>query len=77
MHDLVIRGGTVVDSTGDPARTADVAVSDGVITDVGLVDGPARRVIVGDRLRWIMERDDGPSDVPAPAGYERALAISS
>ena len=44
-HDLVIRGGTVVDGTGAPARTADVAVTGGVITDVGRVDGAARRVI--------------------------------
>jgi N-acyl-D-amino-acid deacylase len=35
MHDLVIRGGTVVDGTGAPARTADVAVDDGFITGVG------------------------------------------
>ena len=28
-HDLVIRGGTVVDGTGAPARTADVAITDG------------------------------------------------
>ena len=34
-HDLVIRGGNVVDGTGAPARTADVAVDDGVITEVG------------------------------------------
>ena len=38
-HDLVIRGGTVVDGTGAPARTADVAIADGVITEVGAVDG--------------------------------------
>ncbi|HEY2997769.1 MAG TPA: amidohydrolase family protein, partial [Acidimicrobiales bacterium] len=48
MHDLVIRGGTVVDGTGAPARTADVAVSDGVVTAVGRVDGPARREIDAD-----------------------------
>ena len=35
MHDLVIQGGTVVDGTGAPARTADITVSDGVITGVG------------------------------------------
>lgn len=33
--DLVIRGGTVVDGTGGPARVADVAVDDGVVVDVG------------------------------------------
>ena len=45
MHDVVIRGGTVVDGTGAPARTADVAVTDGVVTDVGRCDGPARREV--------------------------------
>ena len=46
MHDLVIRGGTVVDGTGAPARTADVAVDGGRITEVGIlrrrVGQPAR-----------------------------------
>jgi len=49
-HDLVIRGGTVVDGTGAPARTADVAVRDGVITEVGRVDGAAARAIDADGL---------------------------
>ncbi|HEY3671927.1 MAG TPA: amidohydrolase family protein [Acidimicrobiia bacterium] len=50
MHDLVIRGGTVVDGTGAPARTADVAVTDGVVTEVGRVSDGARRVIDADGL---------------------------
>jgi N-acyl-D-amino-acid deacylase len=51
MHDLVIRGGTVVDGTGGPSRTADVAVDDGVITAVGeLESGAARRSIDADGL---------------------------
>src|SRR5436190_17956603 len=33
--DLVIRGGRVVDGTGAPAFDADVAISDGHITDIG------------------------------------------
>ena len=43
MHDLVVEGGTVVDGTGVPARTADIAVSDGRITDVGTLSGQAAR----------------------------------
>ena len=35
MHDLVIRGGTVVDGTGAEPRVADVAIDNGVITAVG------------------------------------------
>jgi N-acyl-D-amino-acid deacylase len=47
-HDLVIRGGTVVDGTGAKARTADVAISEGVVTDVGAVDGRGREEIDAD-----------------------------
>jgi N-acyl-D-aspartate/D-glutamate deacylase len=50
MHDLIIRAGTVVDGTGAAARTADVAIDDGVITDVGRVDGPARETLDADGL---------------------------
>jgi N-acyl-D-aspartate/D-glutamate deacylase len=48
MHDVVIRGGTVADGTGAPARTADIAVTDGLVTEVGRVDGPAHLVIDAD-----------------------------
>ena len=51
MHDLVIRGGTVVDGTGAPSRTADVAVDDGIITEVGdLESAAAQRTIDADGL---------------------------
>lgn len=46
--DLVIRGGSIVDGTGAPARTADVAVSDGRIAEVGRVTGKAKREIDAD-----------------------------
>ncbi|MDQ1435893.1 MAG: hypothetical protein QOF59_2709, partial [Actinomycetota bacterium] len=49
-HDLVIRGGTVVDGAGAPARTADVAVAGGVITEVGRVEGSGTRTIDADGL---------------------------
>ena len=50
MHDLVIRGGTVIDGTGADAVTADVAITDGVVTEVGRVDGEARRTLDADGL---------------------------
>jgi N-acyl-D-aspartate/D-glutamate deacylase len=49
-HDLVIRGGTVVDGTGAAPRTADVAISHGVVTEVGRVDGVARKELDADGL---------------------------
>jgi N-acyl-D-aspartate/D-glutamate deacylase len=50
MHDLVIRGGFLVDGTGDAGREADIAVDDGVISavvDAGSGDdiGDATRVV--------------------------------
>jgi len=51
VDDLHILDAFVVDGTGAPGRTAGVAVRDGVITAVGDVDGPARRVVdAGGRL---------------------------
>jgi len=44
-HDLVLRNGTVIDGTGAPRRVADVAVSDGIITEVGHVAGRGYREI--------------------------------
>jgi len=51
MADLIIRNGTVIDGTGAPGDVADVAVSDGVITEVGpSIDGSAAREIDADGL---------------------------
>jgi N-acyl-D-amino-acid deacylase len=48
MQDIVIRGGRVVDGTGAPARHADVAIKDGIITAVGKVEETAHRSIDAD-----------------------------
>lgn len=48
MHDLVIRGGTVVDGTGQASFTGDVAIEDGRIVQVGGQAGAGRREINAD-----------------------------
>jgi N-acyl-D-amino-acid deacylase len=48
MHDLVIRGGTIVDGTGGPVRTGDVAMDGGTITSVGEKAGTGRQEIDAD-----------------------------
>jgi N-acyl-D-aspartate/D-glutamate deacylase len=45
VHDLVVRGGTVVDGTGGPPCTADIAVDGSRIAAVGVVRGPARETL--------------------------------
>jgi len=45
MYDLVIRNATLVDGTGKPAFTGDLAVRDGRIAAVGAVEGSGNREI--------------------------------
>ena len=45
MHDLIIRGGTIIDGTGQERFVADIAVRDGNVVEVGQVAGPATREI--------------------------------
>src|SRR4051795_9946805 len=50
MPELVIRGGTVVDGTGAPPCTADVAIDAGIVVEVGRVETRGRREIDADGL---------------------------
>jgi len=49
-YDLIIRGGRVIDGTGAAGFTADVAVQEGRIAEIGRVHGPAKRTLNADGL---------------------------
>ena len=44
-HDVVIRGGNIIDGTGSEAFMGDVAIDDGLITAIGTVEGQGREEI--------------------------------
>ncbi|HML13602.1 MAG TPA: amidohydrolase family protein [Xanthobacteraceae bacterium] len=50
MHDIVIRGGTIIDGTGAAPFTGDVAIAGRRIAGVGGKQGPGRREIDADGL---------------------------
>ncbi|CAM9484986.1 unnamed protein product [Phaeothamnion confervicola] len=45
MHDLVLRGGTIIDGSGGARFKGDVAVDNGVVTLVGTVSGKGKKEI--------------------------------
>lgn len=48
MHDLVIRNGTIIDGTGNPRRSGDIAIDGGLITGIEGKAGPGRQEIDAD-----------------------------
>ena len=66
--DTIIKGGRVIDGSGLPMRIADVGIKDGIVTDVGHLDG-ARRVIDADGLMVI------PGIVDAHTHYDPQLSF--
>ncbi len=52
MHELIVRGGTLVDGTGAEPREADVAIDEGRVSEVGPGLGAATREIDA-RGRWV------------------------
>ena len=48
QYDLVIRSGSVIDGTGKKGFTADVAVKDGIIVDLGKVSGRGAQEVSAD-----------------------------
>src|SRR6204780_4458921 len=78
MHDLVIRGGTVVDGTSQKAMTADVSVDAGRISGVGdLSDELAKRTVDADGLLVTPGWVDVHTHYDGQATWDEVLAPSS
>jgi N-acyl-D-amino-acid deacylase len=78
MHDLVIRGGTVIDGTGAPARTADITVDRGQISGVGSFAGDsAQRTVDADGLLVTPGWVDIHTHYDGQATWDEVLAPSS
>ena len=78
MHDLVIRGGTVIDGTGSPARTADVTVDRGHVSGVGSFAGvAANRTVDADGLLVTPGWVDIHTHYDGQATWDEVLAPSS
>jgi N-acyl-D-aspartate/D-glutamate deacylase len=76
-HELVIRAGTVVDGSGSPGRTADVAIDDGRITEVGRVSGRGVREVDADGALVTPGFVDIHTHYDGQATWDRQLAPSS
>ena len=48
MHDLILRDAEIVDGTGEERFRGDLAVKDGLVTEIGKVSGSAKREIRAD-----------------------------
>lgn len=75
--DLIVKGGSVIDGTGTDARTADVAVHDGVVVEVGRVRGSATRTIDADGALVIPGIVDIHSHYDGQATWDARLQPSS
>src|SRR5581483_4217814 len=77
MHDVVIRGGTVVDGTGNPPRRADVAIDGARIVAVGAVPDRGRETIDAGGLLVTPGFVDVHTHYDGQATWDRYLAPSS
>jgi N-acyl-D-aspartate/D-glutamate deacylase len=77
MHDVVIRGGTIIDGAGAPAFSGDVAIDGDRIAAVGGKLGPARRDIAADGLLVTPGWVDVHTHYDGQATWDPVLAPSS
>jgi N-acyl-D-aspartate/D-glutamate deacylase len=76
VHDLIVRGGTVIDGTGRPGSRADVAIDGDRVVAVGKVDDAARRTIDADGALVTPGFVDLHSHFDAQIGWDPLLSSS-
>jgi len=77
VHDIVIRGGTLVDGTGADRRSADVAVDGGLVAEVGRVADRGHREIDADGRLVLPGWVDVHTHFDGQATWDPELAPSS
>ena len=77
MHDIVIRGGTIVDGTGSPGYIGDVAIDGDKIASVGGKAGPGKREIDAKGLLVTPGWVDAHTHYDGQATWDPILAPSS
>ena len=75
-HDLVIRGGTIIDGTGRPGATGDVAIDGDRLAQVGGSAGTAGREIRADGLAVCPGFIDPHTHYDAQICWDQALTPS-
>ena len=76
MHDLIIRNAQVYDGSGGPLQLVDVAVSQGRITHLGPVEGPARETIDAQGLALMPGIVDLHTHYDAQITWDRTMSPS-
>src|ERR1700710_2889179 len=77
MHDIVIRGGTILDGTGAAAFTGDIAIDGGQLTEVSDKAGPGKREIDATGLLVTPGWVDVHTHYDGQATWDSTLAPSS
>ncbi len=77
MHDLVIRGGSIIDGTGAGQSTGDIAIDNGVISEVGGKARPGKREMKADGLLVTPGWVDIHTHYDGQATWDPELASSS
>jgi N-acyl-D-amino-acid deacylase len=77
MHDLVIRGGTIVDGSGADRVAGDVAINRGILTQVGGKAGPGKREVDADGQLVLPGWVDVHTHYDGQATWDPVLAPSS